>query len=199
MTELPCDSVRQLCGLDAALVSNSTFLRDQIRRRLMKCRDARCRDFQKEVPPGHKHWYRCGDARCKFFQKFVEPGHQHWFRCADARCKFFQKFVEPRHRHWYRCSNARCKSFQKFVPPGHTHEFKTARQPMRKLETEIAGLRELLARMRIDPECKERCKKRYERDLERCGTDRDCIHRATGKYVLCVLSCKKQSSSRRSC
>jgi hypothetical protein len=29
------------------------------------------------VPPNHQHWYQCNDARCKDFQKFVPPGHQH--------------------------------------------------------------------------------------------------------------------------
>ena len=39
-------------------------------------------------------------------------------------------------------------------------------------------------------DCESRCKAQYHEDLKKCNDDLDCIQRATGRYVLCVLSCR---------
>jgi hypothetical protein len=38
--------------------------------------------------------------------------------------------------------------------------------------------------------CTKKCHDKYLRDLANCKGDRDCIARATGHYVICVLSCR---------
>ncbi len=38
--------------------------------------------------------------------------------------------------------------------------------------------------------CADKCHKQYLRDLAKCKGDRDCVAKATGHYVLCVLSCR---------
>lgn len=41
-------------------------------------------------------------------------------------------------------------------------------------------------------ECTDRCREKYLKDVEACNGDRDCIARATGRYVICVLSCPRK-------
>jgi hypothetical protein len=38
--------------------------------------------------------------------------------------------------------------------------------------------------------CPKKCHENYLRDLANCKGNRDCINRATGAYVICVLSCR---------
>src|SRR5258705_9624204 len=70
-------------------------------------------------------------------------------------------------------------------------KFSRGNTPMKKadLQAIAANLIKRVKRWRLNSSCADRCKAQYERELKRCNGDRDCITKATGKYVICVLSC----------
>lgn len=65
---------------------------------------------------------------------------------------------------------------------------------MKKVELQkiTEDLIKRVKRWSLNSSCVDKCKAQYERDLKRCNGDRDCIVKATGKYVICVLSCAKK-------